>query len=212
LPREHTAELLPDRVRYRMVRATRATYMTGTERSFMVYGSRRRPMAMRCGRLRAGAPKFVRVARALGRRMFLMFHTHPTRKFPVPSAGDVVYVMKLRDMDVYGTFEGFTIGAPLERHRGYIVTWQVIDWKGFSELAGEVKEASRKYREYLEGRIAYIPHEIYEAQELVNERLGWYTDVLAWEYVGFELERVPVPYISPEELREMAERHVCSTF
>jgi hypothetical protein len=187
----HTIDVLPNRVLRRLAEITAYTWIERVEFSAMVYGTRGRPATIRVGSVTRGTAHYVRPRFEL-RRILAQYHTHPPPSPPLPSIGDVVYVVWFKkEIDRYGTFEAFGIGVPFSLEEGVMVFYMVTDWEYLARVVLNVKPYLDTYWKYIDER--KIPQEelekLIEVQEYVLEELEKCTDVGVVQYRPGEVER-----------------------
>jgi hypothetical protein len=166
----HTIDILPERVLGRLAAYTIYTWIDKVEYSAMVYGSRNRPATIRVGSVVRGTHGYVRPRFEI-RRIMVFFHTHPPGYPPIPSIGDIVYVLWLkRNVDMHDTLEAFAIGTPLSMEEGVMNFYMVTDWEYFERVVLNVMPYLDEYWRYIdEGGVA--SEELVEAQNYIIEEL-----------------------------------------
>jgi len=125
---KHTVEILPSRIIKKMVNTTIETYFYKVEHSFIIYGSRKHPNALRAGRVYVGEKHKVEFRMWIFANHFASFHTHPTEDI-LPSLRDIKEELLRHKMDKKGTYEAFAIGHPDYKEIGRIGVFMVTNWK-----------------------------------------------------------------------------------
>ena len=179
----------------------------------MVYGNRNNRASITMGVARRGTPSAAKVSFSGSRRCILQFHTHPPLYKPLPSTGDVIWVMIFHDQaDRWGTFEAFAIGSPFEKDEGRIMFYMVTDWGYMRRVCDEIADPDREYVRYLKGLRPDIPKEVYEAHDYLWSELPNFTEPRYVKYhppIEFpEMEVSRYKYIEPytrDDIAKIAE-------
>jgi hypothetical protein len=204
----HTIDVLPERVLRRLAEITAYTWIERVEFSAMIYGTRDRPATIRVGSLTRGTARYV-YPRFEIRRTLAHYHTHPPSSPPIPSIGDVVYVVWFKEnVDRYGTFEAFGIGSPASLERGVIWFYMVTDWEYLGRIVLNIKPYLDTYWKYIDGqRVSREEYEkLVEIQYYVLEELEKCTNLDEVRYgPGATERRVGVLKWSREDVLRLLE-------
>jgi hypothetical protein len=168
--RAHTIDVLPERVLNRLAEITAYTWIERVEYSAVIYGSRDHPVTIRVGSVTRGEQRYVRPVFEI-RRIMALYHTHPPGSLPVPSIGDVVYIVWFKEnVDRYGTLEAFGIGTPVSLDEGLMYFYMVTDWEYLERIVLDIKPYLDAYWKYID-EDGEVPEEVIEAEYHVLDEL-----------------------------------------